>query len=228
MSGSGFSYGSYKRAMPKASGSRYTGYRKAPVTRFRKGYNRTGGYYGRYKGVTVGEKKFHDIDIDDAAVSVSGSILNSGSLCQIAQGTTESTRVGRKAVIRSINWRYQINLGSETTVANGADTVRIVLYKDKQANGQTATVTDILETANYQSFRNLANSARFQILLDKLVTVSSGGGAGNGTTDATLPVIRNYSFFKKCKIPIEYSSTTGAIGEIRSNNLGVLLSQQLR
>ena len=46
---------------------------------------------------------------------------------------------------------------------------------------------------------------------------------GNGTANDTLGVNINDSFYKTCNMPIEYDSTTGAITEIRSNNIGVLL-----
>ncbi len=36
-------------------------------------------------------------------------------------------------------------------------------------------------------------------------------------------VRQDYTFFKKVKIPLEFSAGTGAITEIRSNNLFVLL-----
>ncbi len=36
-------------------------------------------------------------------------------------------------------------------------------------------------------------------------------------------VEREGSFYKKCDMPIEFNNTTGAIAEIRSNNLGVML-----
>lgn len=45
----------------------------------------------------------------------------------------------------------------------------------------------------------------------------------NGGVVSNSAVVRNGSFYKKCNVPLEFSSTTGAITEIRSNNIGVLL-----
>ena len=58
--------------------------------------------------------------------------------------------------------------------------MRVMLYHDKQANGATAAVLDILESADYQSFNNLVNSGRFRILMDRTyamnyLTLASGG-----------------------------------------------------
>nr|APC94133.1 putative viral capsid protein [uncultured marine virus] len=98
------------------------------------------------------------------------------------------------------------------------------MYVDKQCNGATAAVTDLFESNDWQSFRNLANTGRFSILLDKMVTLNYMNLASDGDTFVSATNInKDYTFFKKCNIPIEYSGTDGAIGEIRSNNIGVCI-----
>ncbi len=183
------------------------------------GFNRTSGFYGRYgKG---GELKFHDVDLDDATVAAGAIVTPSINL--IAQGTTESQRIGRKCTIRSINWRFSLLLSPATASAATSDTLRIIMFLDKQCNGATAANTDVLESASYLSFNNLANKGRFRTLMDRVYNINSAAGGGDGTTEDYGPVDISDSFFKKCNIPIEFNSTTGAIGEIRSNNIGVLL-----
>ncbi len=103
------------------------------------------------------------------------------------------------------------------------DTIRVILYWDKQANGATATVTGILESDDFQSFNNLANKNRFVILMDRMHAITASVGAGNGTANDAGGNQENYSFYKSCEIPIEYDAGTGAITEQRSNNIGVLL-----
>ncbi len=189
------------------------------------GYTRSSGYYGRFapKG---GELKFHDVDADDAVIATGGVILNSGSINGIAQGVTESQRIGRKCTIKKIGWRYKILLPAEdagATPTNG-DSVRVILYLDKQCNGATAQVTDIMEGTNYHNFLNLANSNRFVILMDRMHEMSTKGLASDGAGVVSSSGWRTENtFYKNCEIPIEFSSTTGALGEIRSNNLGILL-----
>ncbi len=192
------------------------------------GVTRVGGYYGRYAyGGPDGELKFHDVDVDDATVAIGGTIQNTGSINLIPQGITEKTRVGRKCNIRSIGWRYQLELTEQIDGATPpqCDVVRVILYLDKQANGATATVSGILESDDYQSFNNLANSQRFRILLDKTHSLSRRtlSATQNADTFDSAQVFFNYQYFKKCNIPLEFDSTAGAITEIRSNNLGVLL-----
>lgn len=211
--------GSHKRTY--AGSARDTGrYRKKS---FRRGYSRTGGYYGRFNGID-GELKFHDVDLNDAQVAANGVVTDSINL--IAQGITESTRNGRKCTIKTLQWRYRITLPElvdQATPGNPTQ-VRIIVYVDHQCNGATAAVLDILETADIHSFRNLSNSQRFTILMDKqhVLNYLSMAGDGAGTT-AQAFVFREYTWYKKCNIPLEFNSTTGAITEIRSNNVGVIL-----
>lgn len=179
-----------------------------------------------YSRVTLGELKFHDLDIDDATIATGGTIAED-SVLTIAQGTTESERIGRKVQVKQINWRFQILLPTTATAADTSDAVRVILYLDKQANGAAAGVTAILESSNFQSFNNLSNKSRFRTLMDRTYELNIPAGSGRGSTD-TLSYgeyrIQD-TFFKPCDIGIEYdnSATTGAITTMRSNNIGVLL-----
>ncbi len=167
------------------------------------------------------EKKFHDVDLDDTVIASGGAITASINL--IPQGVTEITRVGRKATIRNINWRFKVTLPSSTTSGATSDVARVMMYLDKQANGAAATVTDILETADFQSFNNLANKSRFRILFDHNYDLVAPSGGGDGTTEDYGEFTVTDTMFRKVNIPIEFDSTAGAITEIRSNNIGVLL-----
>ncbi len=172
----------------------------------------------------VGELKFHDLDINDASVAANGTIAED-SVLTIAQGTTESERIGRKVIVKSISWRWNLLLSVATSSANVDETVRLILYQDKQTNGATATVTGILETDDYQSFNNLSNKSRFRTLMDRTYDLNATVGAGDGTTNTFGNWQVNDSVFLNVNIPIEYdnSATTGAITTMRSNNIGVLI-----
>ncbi len=199
-------------------------YKKTTTKRtFVPGRDRVGGYYGRYAG-REGELKFHDVDLDDAVVSGTGTVTATINI--IPQGVTESQRIGRKCTLRRMGWRYSIELPEADAVATPPEsgTVRMILFIDKQANGATAAVLDLLETATIQSFRNLANSGRFTFLCDKLHNLNYHNLASDNAGVVSAARTRfEFTFFTKLDLPIEFSSTTGAIGEIRSNNLGVLL-----
>jgi len=93
---------------------------------------------------------------------------------------------------------------------------------DKQCNGAAPNVDDILETTDWQSFNNLANKNRFRTLYDKTFVLNPLSASGDGTANDFGEYDRAFTFFKKCSIPIEFDSTTGAITEIKSNNLVIL------
>ncbi len=199
-------------------------YKRRKTRAFTPGRDRVGGYYGRYAGRDA-ELKFKDLGtIDVDPVPTAGVVTASINL--IAQGTTESERIGRKCTIRKVNWRYSIILPENDAVSTpvNGDTIRIIMFIDKQANGATAIVTDILEGATLFSFRNLSNSGRFDIICDKLHNINylSMASDGAGIVSQAL-VIKNFTFNANVHLPIEFSATTGAITEIRSNNIGVLL-----
>ncbi len=168
------------------------------------------------------ELKFFDTDITDVAIAVNGTIL-ADSVNEIPQGVTESERIGRKCTIHSINWRINLRLNQKADLLAASNTVRLILYLDKQCNGATAAVTDILEVDNYQSFNNLANKSRFRTLMDRTYELNASAASGNGTANDFGSVNINDTLFKKVNIPIELDAAVGAITEIRSNNIGVLI-----
>ncbi len=175
--------------------------------------------YGRRTSRSLNELKFHDLDVDDATIATTGTIAEDSCLT-IAQGADESERVGRKIVVEQVFVQGRLTLNDPTSQATSADDVRVIVYVDHQANGATAAVTDILESASFLSFRNLANSKRFTFLMDEtftLVAKASGGGALWGRD------FKHFCLYKKnLGIPIEYSGTTGAIAQMPGNNIGVL------
>ncbi len=176
--------------------------------------------------VAVGELKFHDVDLDDAVVATGGTVTP--TIAIIPQGVTEIQRVGRKCTINAIGWRFSVSLPEVDGVATppNPDTVRVLLFQDKQANKATAAVTDILESADYQSFNNLANKGRFRTLMDRTYAINYTTGLGIGADGDYTSVRVEDSFFGKCNIDIEYTAATGDIDEITSNNIGVLLISQ--
>lgn len=200
-----------------------------------RGYRRTGGYFGRFN--TGGaysrlrrnpfvrradvEKKFFDTTIVDATTGTTAEISASQNL--IAQGSTESNRIGRKCIIKNIMCKGQVTLSvqDDTAVPVAPIKFRAMLVLDRQANGAVPTSSnDILETnTSINSFLNLANSRRFKILYQLVETLLPSAGSGTGVTGDWAGDLKPFEFYKKVNIPLEFDSTTGAITEIKSNNL---------
>jgi len=100
-------------------------------------------------------------------------------------------------------------------------TAYLYLVLDKQANGAAAAFTDVMSTTLLAtSFHNLANSQRFVVLKKMKFRHVANSGATTALNNTNVP----FEMYKKCNIPIEYSGTTGAITEIRSNNIFLLAS----
>ncbi len=176
------------------------------------------------RAVAFKESKFLDSDKDDAVVASGGAITTSVNL--VAQNATESGRIGRKITITKIQLAISLSLPISQDDADipSGDVCRVICYIDKQTNGADATVTDILETGEYDSFRNLANATRFQFLMDQTWPLNRQVAMTDGTNTSGGPnVVRNLvrKYFN-VRIPIEFNSTTGAITEIRTNNVALL------
>ncbi len=72
----------------------------------------------------------------------------------------------------------------------------------------------------------MANSRRFKILVDKKFTFNSAVIAAGGdavVNSANVHQDKLLNIYKKCSYPIEYAATTGALTEIRSNNIGLMI-----
>lgn len=205
----------YKRYARKRKPMRY----KRKKRTFRKGYNRTSGFYGRFNNSKGLELKFHDKSQGVTNILSSAVITQ---LLDIAQGTTQSQRIGRKCTIKSIGIRYTVTIPTTPSLSGGADLVRVMLILDKQANGAPLTATQILESDAVTQYRNLVNSSRFTVLWDKSFIINATAGGGNGTISDSYANKKHLVFFKKLNLPIEYDGTDGAITEIRSNNLTLL------
>lgn len=185
----------------------------------RSGETRVVGYYGRYNNPenrTV-ENKFFDTTLSFTFDST-GEVPATGQLCLIPQGTEGDERIGRKTTIHSIQIRGRMTYDPLTS-GNGTAQVYFYLVQDKQCNGTAAAITDVLTTNSMAgAMINMANSSRFRILKRFVWTFNATGGVEG----AWGPMQGSMDYFKKCNIPVEFSSTTGALTEIKSNNIFLL------
>lgn len=205
-------YGYGARSKARTTSALQT-FRKKSV---RPGYTRTAGYYGRYNTRASNELKFFDTSIN-TSIDSTGEVLAGGQINLVPQGTTESTRIGRKINIRAVDIKgYVAGNGITTT----AEIMQICLILDKQCNGAAAGYTDVFTTNDINSFRNMAYSERFQVLKTWRMAINPMVPIIAGTS--FLPPYRNFTYHKNCSIPVEFSSTTGAITEIKTNNLFIV------
>lgn len=190
------------------------------------GYTRISGYYGRYNRASVmksqavvNELKFFDTNIVATVAASTGSKFPATdfTFLKIPVGTGPSERIGRQIRVKSINAYLTVTKVSDT---NSTDVVRLIWILDTQANGSTPNVNEVLASASYNAFRNMANSKRFVFLGDKEISIVS-----QANVSATFSAVsRQQNFFKQLNTVIEYDSsvTTGALTTIRSNNIFML------
>jgi len=201
-----------RRQAARAKRRQLAAFRAGAVPAPLQGYVRTSSAYRR--GAGVGETKFFDTGNSDSGDATAGSI---NLLCTVPQDATESGRVGRKINVKSINIRAYFTLDSQSTNPPTGAIVRWMIIMDKQTNGATFAMSDLLAAVVPNGFRNLDNVDRFVVIKDKSVTLNCM--TMNSTTSSAINYSRQIRFTKKCNIPIEYSGTTGVIGQVKSNNL---------
>lgn len=168
------------------------------------------------------EVKFFDTALS-LPIDSTGAV--EGSLNLIPQGATESNRIGRQCTITSVLIKaflqWQSNMAQSIFVGTQ---VRFALVLDKQANGANATYTDVYASNSITAPRNLSNAERFFVLKEwqMIPKHPAVGTTDNWATQANSVANCPHTemeFYKRVRIPLEFSSTTGAITEIRSNNL---------
>jgi len=184
-----------------------------------RGYVRTGGNYGRFG--KDGELKYFDVQLTgltnvSATATVSSSDVTGAMLVGLAQGTGESQRLGRQITVKSIQFSGTVTFNPGASANPITGLVKMYVVMDTQANGAYPTLGDIFNNNAYALMRpEMDNSQRFRILRKIEVRVDPQAGVSGAYSDAVRP----FNFYKKCNIQVDYSSTTGAITEIRSNNI---------
>lgn len=185
----------------------YGGVRGAPKDRV--GF----GYRGTYSRSQV-EKKFIDIASATYVCDTTGSVtpLN---LCD--EGTSVSQRIGRKICMKSVQVRGLIDPVDGATTATLA---RVMLIWDKQVNGVTATIAEILSAATANSYMNLDNRERFVVLMDKHYSIGAFSNVAT-TAYAQSPTVAHINKYKK--IPAGsftiYDGTGAGIADINTGAL---------
>lgn len=155
------------------------------------------------------ETGFVDIALANYAQDTTGTIA---LLNTVAQGTSVNQRVGKKIMLKSLQF-HGISVAGTTATINE---VSFLIVYDKRPTGALPAITDILNTANTISFNNDANSGRFRILkrVDRQLI-------GNSTTPSTGDEARREDFYLNLRdLPTTFKAAgTGAIGDQEEGSL---------
>lgn len=190
---------SIRRFNPRGAPYRQGGFRPIP-TRSAMGLNRPAG---------LPEKKFLDVNTG-FNVDTTGSVT---ALNAMAQGTSQSTRVGNKISMTSIQIRLSFVNGTTTT---SAPVIRWMIIYDKQTNAAAPTIADVLQTVGVLSPMNMANRDRFVILAEETFRPDN--------TFNDTATVAEYSEYKqryvKLRLDTIYNNTNGGtVADINSGGL---------
>lgn len=168
------------------------------------------------------ELKFIDTTKAATAVATAGTIFNS-SLLLMQEGTSDSTRIGNKITVKSVMLRGSVFANAQVDANETSNVVRIIVYLDRQANGATAAVTDILASANWRSFNNLDNKDRFRTLAEKEIAIVLPGATPSGAAFVFGETVQPFFMKAKLNMVVKYKLNVGDITDLASANIGVLV-----
>lgn len=134
----------------------------------------------------------------------SGTVV---SLNAIGQGDDKDDRNGNSIKNKSLLVRMRAEQNSSATNTS----LRVLFIRDKQVNGSTPLVTDVLQAANPLSSLNTDYGKRFVVLADSLFSLSS-----NGTTCSHRKI------FKKLGFHTEFGGTGNSVADINSGAIWML------
>ncbi len=199
---------SYVKIFPKTPRA---GYRPRGI----KGNVRSGGFIGR-------ELKYSDHSIVAHVMTATLATVMPGTemINGISQGVTPTTRVGNRAVIKSVFVRGFLEvIGTTGTTLNTHDTTcRLYIGIDHQSNKAVASAADLMDSPNTTvTFRNLDTSDRYTMLWDKSFTINLNITSIMTNNVTSTNQRRGFSFYKSCAIATQYSGTGASVGSIISN-----------
>lgn len=169
---------------------------------------------------------YYDYTTSQSCAST-GNVI--ASVFLITQGDDVQYRTGNRIWVKKLQYHFFLQRSANADLKNNMQAitpnyVRVIIFLDTQCNGAAAGVTDVLDSADWQEFNNIDNSRRFKVLRNimmrqDITPVYYGTTdyiSGNAATSVARGVIN-------MNLPIDYSAAGGAIGNIRSNNIGILV-----
>lgn len=160
-----------------------------------------GGLNEEFKFIDVGPK---NANINNA---IHFELLNG-----MGMGTSASTRIGRQVILRSVQVRGAIQVTLTTGIRQQ---IRVMLVYDRQSNGVTAGITDVLNASDVASMKNLSNKRRFKVMMDKFILLSAADLAGEQQV---------LDFYRRLRHPVMFNDgNAGDISDIESGALYLIM-----
>lgn len=154
----------------------------------------------------------------------------------IAQGDGAINRDGRQVQLKSLQIRGQFQrhaLSSATifNVLNVANIVRFVVVLDRQNNATATppiwsqvfdtTVVAAVNGQNWEAYRQLSNSKRFKVLVDKVYTLEDKVAGHDGTIYFRGSTTRVFNIYRKLPLTVNYTGVGETGASIADNAIWV-------
>lgn len=162
------------------------------------------------------ELKFHDTSFD---VSVPETADTRGGCANVAQGTGQSERIGRKIVVKSIQLTGRLRY-TPVNISDTATTAYLYILQDNRCDGGNPVATEVFTGSDMsKAFKNLAFASRFKIL--KRYAIDLNVPQDNESIYVPGALNYNIDFYTKLDIPMEFTGSTGNVSEMTEHNLVV-------
>lgn len=209
-----------------------------PRSRFRRGYFRRSGLYGRFHPSATQIKTLEEtVASSNVQAGTWNDIVSGNSMVyRITEGTGFNERIGHVIAINSIEIRMFVSGKQVKTIVplTGADVpdgfARICMILDKQCNGAAMSSSDVFSDTSAVSFMKVEDNQRFKMLKE---FIFEGDGSINPFYDngvassAAIDIIQFDSapvhYYRKFKKPllVRYNPVGpgGAITDLQENNI---------
>lgn len=119
-----------------------------------------------------------------------------------ASGTGVNQRVGMRITVKSI--QLILAAAANPTATDMATHVRFIIFYDRQTNGLTPNLVDVIEQASYLGLPAVSSSKRIVFVMDRLLRLT-----GNATTP-TEESLLTLRWYKKVNIVTQFNKLTVA------------------
>jgi len=162
----------------------------------------------------VGSGELKNVDVSSSALIVAAQTTATALLLNgLAQGTTATTRIGRRVTLKSLYFRFQASMAATSA---GASPIRLLVVYDKQTNATPTTAGLVLASDALNSLNLLDNARRFVTLCDVMLPCLGTGG----------PQAVAHVFYKKINLPMEFNTgSAGTVGDIQTGSIYMLAFQ---
>lgn len=169
-----------------------------------------------------GEQKYQDVAVAETEVYSDVPLVR--LVNGIAQNTSINGRIANRAWITGLKFNFQIHAVPFIAVtAVDPIEIRCLVVVDKQANGATLSLGDLLNNGGtpserWKAFPRVEFKRRFRILKDTLMTINPT----DSPTAFNRQVTKKVSLTFKRPIVTEYTATGSGISAIESNSIHVI------